>query len=164
LKLVKKLILLGVMAATAGCDQVTKHIAAARIDGIATRGLLGLTVRFQYAENTGGFLSLGASLPHTIRTSLFVIGTAAMLLALLVLLLKHRSNTWMALGLSLALTGGASNLFDRIVQGSVVDFIDIGVGSLRTGIFNVADVAILLGLLMVAGSSYRSAASHQLSS
>jgi signal peptidase II len=38
---------------------------------------------------------------------------------------------------------------DRIVHGTVVDFVSVGVGSLRTGIFNVADVAILAGLFML---------------
>jgi signal peptidase II len=38
-----------------------------------------------------------------------------------------------------------SNLIDRIAVGSVIDFLNVGVGSLRTGIFNLADVAIMAG-------------------
>ena len=144
------------MAGTAGCDRVTKHIAAIRLAGMPGREYLAAMVRLQYAENTGGFLSIGADLPYWIRTSVFSAGTAAILLTVAVLVSKHRSNKWMTLGLSLILAGGASNLFDRIVQGSVVDFINIGVGPLRTGIFNVADVAVLFGLLMVANAQYRS--------
>jgi signal peptidase II len=49
-------------------------------------------------------------------------------------------------GLALYLAGGASNLVDRVVRGSVIDFMNVGVGPLRTGIFNVADVAILAGV------------------
>ena len=48
-------------------------------------------------------------------------------------------------GLSLFVAGGASNWIDRVIRGSVVDFINVGIGPLRTGIFNVADVAIMLG-------------------
>jgi len=45
--------------------------------------------------------------------------------------------------------GGASNLIDRASRGHVVDFLNLGVGSLRTGIFNVADVAVLLGAVLI---------------
>ncbi|HUP40440.1 MAG TPA: signal peptidase II [Vicinamibacterales bacterium] len=49
------------------------------------------------------------------------------------------------MGAALILAGGASNWIDRVMRGSVVDFINVGVGPLRTGIFNVADVAVMLG-------------------
>ena len=45
--------------------------------------------------------------------------------------------------------GGTSNLIDRAARGIVVDFINVGVGSLRTGIFNVADLAIVFGFALV---------------
>ena len=49
--------------------------------------------------------------------------------------------------------GGGSNLVDRALHGAVVDFLNVGIGPLRTGIFNVADMAIMLGaaLLVVEG-------------
>lgn len=50
------------------------------------------------------------------------------------------------LGLALAAGGGISNLADRVRYGAVVDFLNVGIGPVRTGIFNVADMAILLGL------------------
>jgi signal peptidase II len=50
------------------------------------------------------------------------------------------------IALSLIAGGGFSNLVDRMVYGGhVVDFLNIGYGSLRTGIFNIADVAIMVG-------------------
>jgi signal peptidase II len=49
------------------------------------------------------------------------------------------------LGLALFVAGGASNWIDRVARGSVVDFLNVGVGPVRTGVFNVADVAIMLG-------------------
>jgi signal peptidase II len=45
--------------------------------------------------------------------------------------------------------GGASNLLDRLAFGRVIDFINVGLGSVRTGIFNVADMAIMLGAAVV---------------
>ncbi|MFD1879315.1 signal peptidase II [Vibrio chagasii] len=48
------------------------------------------------------------------------------------------------------LSGGASNLYDRVINnGAVVDFLNIGFGSFRTGIFNIADIAIVVGALLL---------------
>jgi len=58
--------------------------------------------------------------------------------------------------LSLFIGGGASNLIDRLVyKGAVIDFLNIGIGNLRTGVFNVADVAIVAGagLMILSGLS-----------
>jgi len=52
--------------------------------------------------------------------------------------------------LALILAGGSSNLIDRFFNdGYVVDFINLGAGQIRTGIFNVADIAITVGVLML---------------
>jgi signal peptidase II len=64
------------------------------------------------------------------------------------------------LGLAFFVAGGASNLADRLARGTVTDFINVGVGPLRTGIFNVADVAIMLGAALVAFGSFRSRDHH----
>ncbi len=50
--------------------------------------------------------------------------------------------------LTLILAGGVGNLIDRVTNdGLVTDFLNIGVGAFRTGIFNVADVAVMTGAL-----------------
>ena len=151
-KLSRQLALLALMATTIGCDRVTKHVAEATLAGEPHRSFLADTVRLQYAENTGGFLSLGAELPPAARTGLFTVGTGVMLVGLAAAAYRLRWTGWPLLGLSLFFAGGASNWADRVARGSVVDFINLGVGPLRTGIFNVADVAILagVGILVVA--------------
>ncbi len=51
---------------------------------------------------------------------------------------------------SLVLSGGIGNLLDRLLHdGRVIDFMNVGIGSLRTGIFNVADVCIMIGISLV---------------
>jgi signal peptidase II len=67
------------------------------------------------------------------------------LVVLLVALLRTRWSLWRATAIALLLAGGVSNWIDRALHGSVVDFLNIGIGWLRTGIFNFADVAIMLG-------------------
>jgi signal peptidase II len=56
--------------------------------------------------------------------------------------------THSVLGLALVVAGGVSNLADRVARGTVVDFLNVGVGSIRTGIFNVADMAIMAGIAL----------------
>jgi signal peptidase II len=54
------------------------------------------------------------------------------------------------LAVSLVFAGGVGNLIDRIIHnGFVVDFINIGIGPIRTGIFNVADVAVMGGSILL---------------
>ena len=78
----------------------------------------------------------------------FTIGVAIVLLGMLAWALTTRKITRLQLiGCALIVGGGASNLADRIfADGRVVDFMNLGVGRLRTGIFNVADVAIMIGV------------------
>ena len=130
---------------TIGCDRVTKHAAATFLSGLPSRSYLADTVRLGYAENTGGFLSLGAELPPTVRTGLFTVGTGLLLCLLVFTAIRRRWDRLSTLGLALFVAGGASNWIDRVTRGSVVDFLNVGVGPVRTGVFNVADVAIMLG-------------------
>ena len=139
---------------TVGCDRVTKHLASTHLADQPARSYLADTLRLEYAENTGAFLSLGSGLPESIRFGLFRLGVGVALLAILIVALKRKWHGLLLAGVTLLFAGGISNLIDRLHHGTVVDFASIGIGTLRTGIFNVADVAILAGgLLMVVGSS-----------
>lgn len=150
-------LLLLVMLWCIGCDQAAKAVAR---DSLAERGaisLFGGAVRFQYAENTGAFLSLGSSLPRHLRSLLFVGGTGVILVVLLVAMARGGQGSLTAsLGLALLAGGAAGNLIDRVAYGgAVVDFVSVGLGGFRTGIFNLADVAITLGVALVAFQGWR---------
>jgi signal peptidase II len=150
-----RLALLIAIVATIGCDHVTKHYAATTLAKTSIRSFLADTVRLEYGENTGGFLSLGANLPAAARTSVFVIGTGLALLFAAWVVVRAPMSGWTILGLSLFMGGGASNWIDRVTRGSVIDFLNVGLGSLRTGIFNLADVAIMFGAGIVAITELR---------
>lgn len=111
---------------------------------------MGDTVRLQLAYNSGAFLSVGSSLPEVWRQGLFVGGVGALLLGVLAYaVLSKRVHRTVVLALSLLFAGGISNLLDRLAySGYVVDFINVGIGPLRTGIFNVADIAIMVGVFI----------------
>jgi len=145
--LTRRLVLAAAVVFTIGCDHVTKSLATMALAGSAGHSWLADTIRLQYAENAGGFLSLGAQWPWLIRTGLFttLTGLVLLLLAALVWRSSDSWSSWPAIGLTLFVAGGLSNWIDRVSHGTVVDFMNLGVGSLRTGIFNVADVAIMIG-------------------
>ncbi|HEX5044639.1 MAG TPA: signal peptidase II [Candidatus Polarisedimenticolaceae bacterium] len=139
------------MLACVGCDQATKALAAEHLAGRPPVLLLGGAFRLLYAENTGAFLSLGSGLPETLRLWIFVVVTGLVLALLLAYALTHRDTLrpWEMLALALVVGGGIGNLLDRVFLGLVRDFLFLGVGRLRTGVFNVADMAITGGALLM---------------
>ena len=150
-----RLLLVLAIATTISCDRATKHIAATTLVGAPSQSFLADLVRLEYVENTGGFLSLGSDLPLAVRTGLFTVGTGLALLATVGGAILFRWSGWPLIGLTLFVAGGASNWLDRVVRGSVIDFINVGFGSLRTGVFNIADVAIMLGVSIVVVAELR---------
>jgi signal peptidase II len=136
------------VAGTVGCDGVTKHLAAENLSGLPVQSFLADTIRLSYSENTGGFLSVGETLPAWGRTVLFTVATGAFLIFLVVVAWRSGWQQWRTVALSLFVAGGFSNWVDRLGDGKVVDFLNIGIGGVRTGIFNVADVAIMVGVTL----------------
>jgi signal peptidase II len=145
-------LLIAAALTTVACDRVTKRAAESMLAGKPDRAFLAGTVRLAYAENTGGFLSLGAEWPPAIRTAVFTVATGLVLLVMPLLLMRWWRSPWLALGITLFVTGGASNWIDRVTRGSVIDFLNLGIGPVRTGIFNVADVALMIGGCMLAAA------------
>lgn len=137
-----------ILISSVACDQVTKIAATDSLADQPPISMLGDTFRLHYAENTGAMLSLGSTLSSDARTWIFQVGVFVMLLALLIFtLVQKRLDKAQIIALSLVVGGGIGNLIDRVFnEGAVVDFMNIGIGSLRTGIFNVADVAIMVGI------------------
>lgn len=77
------------------------------------------------------------------------------LLGTLFMAIRYQWSRLAAAGLILFVAGGLSNLIDRVAMGSVIDFMNVGIGSFRTGIFNVADVAIMAGVALLLVEQYR---------
>jgi signal peptidase II len=110
---------------------------------------LGDTVRLQYVLNPGGFLSLGSSLPPSVRSWLFVGFNSTVILGMVGLLIfRWNARPVQFISLAYVLAGGIGNMMDRMTQdGLVTDFLNVGIGPIRTGIFNVADVALCFGAI-----------------
>lgn len=142
---------LAILCSCIGCDRATKIIATNSLRDQPPRSYLADTVRFDYAENPGGFLSLGANLPDTFRSRLFIALNCFMMLGLsCFLMFKRRIPLMLFASLVYVLSGGIGNLIDRVSNdGLVTDFINIGIGPIRTGVFNVADMAITFGAIAI---------------
>ena len=151
----RRILLALLVFATIGCDRVTKHLATTSLAGGVEQSYLGDTIRVAYAENPGGFLSLGARLPASIRRVAFTVGPALALGLLGWLAYRQRWRGAALVGAALFLAGGASNWIDRVGNGHVVDFLNVGIGPVRTGIFNVADMAIMAGAVLIAAGMTR---------
>ena len=143
------------LAASAGCDRVTKHYAVTTLAGMPGQSFLGDTVRLDYHENPGGFLSAGATWRPETRAAVFQVLNGLFLIGTLIMAVYYQWSRLAAAGLLLFVAGGMSNLIDRIAMGSVIDFLNIGIGSFRTGIFNVADVAIMAGVALLVAERWR---------
>jgi signal peptidase II len=117
--------------------------------------LVADTVRFELTSNSGAFLSMGAGLPSGVRDLIFLGLVPCLLLAVCGFAIRSGlSSGWPLLGLALIAGGGLANWLDRLFHdGAVTDYVSLGIGPLRTGIFNLADVSVMAGaaLLLFAG-------------
>jgi signal peptidase II len=138
-----------------GCDQVSKSAARTFLTTGITESLFADSLRFQLVENPGSFLSLGAALPEYLRFDLFTATVAVLLIGLVWVALFARLGPARFVALALVAGGGLSNLIDRLLyHGRVTDFLNVGIGSVRTGIFNLADMTILAGALLLVLKRY----------
>jgi len=113
--------------------------------------LLNDFVRFEYLLNPGATLGLGAGLPQEVRTVLLVLIVGVLLATTVYVALKARTLSLpQILGASLVVAGGMGNVIDRLLNnGVVIDFVSFGFGNLRTGVMNVADVAVFVGMALI---------------
>jgi len=131
-------------------------LARSRLRNVDSVNFPGSFVQFTLADNPGAFLSLGSTLSRPARVALSI-GSGLVLAGLLAYLVRTRElRPAPFLGLALVCAGGASNLIDRFARhGLVTDFVIVRAGPLHTGVFNLADSAIILGILLLAAGTFR---------
>jgi signal peptidase II len=145
----------GVLLSCVGCDQVSKFVAQSTLKSAGVISFWGDLVRLTYTENTGAFLGFGSAWPEPWRWLAFTLVATLVVIASLWWLVgrlfaPERRFSFAEAAMLLIAAGGIGNLVDRVLRdGRVIDFMNLGVGSLRTGIFNVADVQIMAGLFLL---------------
>ncbi len=148
----RKFILMGsITLVSIALDQFTKYLATLYLMTSEPLLFLGKSCRLIYSINHGAFLGLGSNLPDNVRNFIFSTLVGFFLIGFCIYMLQQKTMSNLQLiACALIISGGFSNLFDRITNnGGVVDFMYMGIGWLHTGIFNVADVAIMAGVILM---------------
>lgn len=154
-KVLRGFVILIVLVANIGCDQISKKIVRDRISDDERISIISNYFTLMKVENSGAFLSLGDSLPQTFKfiilslLPLFILG-----IGLGYLILKTALSKRMMLGFAFVIGGGIGNIYDRLLYGSVTDFLHIDLGVVQTGVFNLADVSIMMGVFIVLMDSF----------
>ena len=135
---------LGLAATVAVLDQLTKAWLTAMLSPGESVQVIGDYVRLVHGQNNGALFGL-------FRESALLFGIVSVGVIALIVVYHARSgrSAYLSVTLGLLLGGAIGNLIDRFRLGYVVDFVDIGIGSLRFYTFNVADMAISLSLILL---------------
>jgi signal peptidase II len=132
-------------------DQITKVIVRANIEIREVIELIGDKFILTNVYNKGAFLGMGSDMNPTLRTIFLLILPAIVLTYVIYYIIKTKELDRLSLiAFCCIIGGGIANVFDRIVFGKVTDFffIDLG-GVFKTGIFNVADISVTTGMIML---------------
>ncbi len=127
-------------------DQSSKIVVQKSMIRKESIPVLGDFFRLTYIHNPGaafGF-DLGSSFIHTL------ISFAALLFVGWLFYTTPRECRFLRLGLSMVVGGALGNIIDRLYLGAVVDFFDVGFGTLRWPVFNVADSFVTVGIFLMA--------------
>ncbi|MFP4458116.1 MAG: signal peptidase II [Candidatus Zixiibacteriota bacterium] len=127
-------------------DQVTKELALRRLPAGNTVRVIGDFFRLTLAKNPGGVF--GTKIGGNALYILFSVIGIALISYYFRELFKSRNN-FGVFSVGLLLGGAVGNLIDRIRFSEVTDFLDFGIGDLRWATFNIADAAILIGIILL---------------
>lgn len=132
------------------CDQLSKKIVRSNIQTNERIQLIQDNLILTKVENKGAAYSFGANWsPIAKRVLLQIIPAIVLVILLIMTLIKTTYPKTVFVGFSFVIGGGIGNVFDRIVYGSVTDFMYIDLGFFATEIFNMADVSIVIGACIV---------------
>ena len=151
---IRILLIFALILMNVGCDQVSKSVARTHIDTHENISVIGEYVILTKTENKGAFLGFLSSMENPVMRSIFLIilPIAVLFFILRIIVINSDLDRYVIFGLCCIIGGGIGNLYDRILYSSVTDFMHIDLGGVfKTGIFNMADVSVMLGtgLLLV---------------
>lgn len=154
---VRNIFILLLVLVNAGCDQISKNVARENLDYYETINVLGKHLILTKIENTGAFLSAGDSLGGTVKfIFLSLLPLFALCYGVYYVMTRHNLHRLLVLGICFVIGGGLGNLYDRLLYGSVTDFLHVDFLFFKTGIFNLADVSIMIGMIMIITNLYLS--------
>ncbi len=137
-------------------DQISKVWVRNNFESYIETSIVGDIFTLIKVENTGAFLGMGSELPETLRVLLLIVVPVIVLVGITVYTYLEKSlDETSIIGFSLIIGGGIGNIFDRIVYGSVTDFLYLNFEFFKTGIFNIADLSVTIGMILILISSFK---------
>ena len=138
-------------------DQFSKVWVRNNFENYSEKNLIGEFFTLIKVENTGAFLGMGSELSEIPRILLLIVLPVVVLISITIYTYIEKTLDKISIiGFSLIIGGGIANIFDRIVYGSVTDFLYINLGGvLKTGIFNIADLSVTTGMILILISSFK---------
>ena len=137
-------------------DQLSKFWIRNNIESYNEIELIGSFFTLIRVENSGAFLGMGSELSYIPKLILLIIFPIVVLVAVSIYTYMDKKLDNLSLvGFSLIIGGGVANIFDRVVYGSVTDFLYINLGIFKTGIFNIADLSVTTGIILILISSFK---------
>ena len=155
--MIKKTTIILLVLLNVGCDQISKNIVRKNVEYKEQISLINDKLILTKVENDGAMLGFGSELPPILKiTFLQILPIVVLLILLFRILQKPNMNKWLVFAFACVVGGGIGNLIDRIAHGEVTDFFHINLGGyFKTGIFNMADVSVTMGVLMILFLSIR---------
>ena len=137
-------------------DQVSKFWVRVSVETYEHIQILGDLFILTKVENSGAFLGMGSNLNPTLKLILLLILPVVILGIVLIHVFKDKTIDKLSLiGFACIIGGGFANIYDRIRYGSVTDFFHIDLGGVfRTGIFNLADMSVTFGMILILVASF----------
>ena len=139
-----------------GIDQYSKKIVREEIIPGSQTEILGKLLQLMNVENSGAFLGMGSESNPTVKLIFLLILPIVVILSVLYYLFTSKSVDRLTnVGLSCIVGGGLANLYDRFLYGSVTDFLFMDFGIAKTGIFNLADLSVTTGMILILLSTFK---------
>ena len=138
-------------------DQFSKIWIRNNYEDYVEQKIIGDFFSLIKVENTGAFLGMGSELPESLRILLLIVLPIIVLISITIYTYIDKAlDKISVIGFSLIIGGGIGNIFDRIVYGSVTDFLYLNFGGIfKTGIFNIADLSVTTGMILILISSFK---------
>ena len=138
-------------------DQLSKILIRNNMDQYSEVKLIDEYFILTNVENSGAFLGMGSDFSPFIKTIFLLILPVIVLICIMVYVYRDKQIDKISLiGFCLIIGGGIANIYDRIIYGSVTDFLFIDLGGIfKTGIFNIADLSVTTGMILILLMSFR---------
>lgn len=138
-------------------DQISKIWVRNNFESYIENSIIGDVFTLIKVENTGAFLGMGSELSEIPRVLLLIVLPIIVLISITMYTYIDKSLDKISIiGFSLIIGGGIGNIFDRIVYGSVTDFLYLDFGGVfKTGIFNIADLSVTTGMILILIYSFK---------